>query len=69
MKKLLLLLLLFFGCEDAIVEEETIMKLWLNGVEVDVASEYQRISAFAEQSEYTGFDSTVTFLKKILIIQ
>ena len=68
MKKLLLLLLLLFGCEDAIVEEPMSMKLWLNGEEVDVAAEYQRISAFAEQTEYTGFDTTVTFLKKILII-
>ena len=68
MKKLLLLLLLLFGCEDAIVEEPMSMKLWLNGEEVDVAAEYQRISAFAEQTEYTGFDTTKTFLKKILII-
>ena len=68
MKKLLLLLLLLFGCEDAIVEEPMSMKLWLNGEEVDVAAEYQRISAFAEQTEYTGFDTTKTFLKKILVI-
>ena len=59
---------IFLSCEDNRVEESMSMKLWLNGEEVDVASEYQRISAFAEQSEYTGFDSTVTFLKKILII-
>jgi hypothetical protein len=68
MKKLLLLLLLLFGCEDARVEEPMSMKLWLNGEEVDVAAEYQRISAFAEQTEYTGFDTTKTFLKKILVI-
>ena len=68
MKKLFLLLLLLFGCEDAIVEEPMSMKLWLNGEEVDVAAEYQRISAFAEQTEYTGFDTTKTFLKKILVI-
>ena len=68
MKKLLLLLLLLFGCEDTIVEEPSSMKLWLNGEEVDVTAEYKRISTFAEQSEYTGFDTTVTFLKKILII-
>ena len=59
---------IFLSCEDNRVEEPMSMKLWLNGEEVDVASEYQRISAFAEQSEYTGFDSTVTFLKKILVI-
>jgi hypothetical protein len=68
MKKLLLLLLLLFGCEDVIVEEPMSMKLWLNGEEVDVASEYQRISAFSKQIEYVGFDTTITFIKKILII-
>jgi len=67
MKKLLLFLLLI-GCEDAKVEAPMSMKLWLDGEEVDVASEYQRISTFAEQAEYTGFDTTRTFLKKILII-
>ena len=70
MKKLFLTLALLFtfSCEDARVEEPMSMKLWLNGEEVEVASEYKRISAFAEQSEYTGFDTTVTFLKKILVI-
>ena len=70
MKKLFLTLALLFtfSCEDARVEEPMSMKLWLNGEEVDVAAEYQRISTFAEQSEYTGFDTTKTFLKKILII-
>ena len=68
MKKLLLLLLLLFGCEDTRVEEPMSMKLWLNGEEVDVAAEYQRITTFANQTEYTGFDTTITFLKKILII-
>ena len=70
MKKLFLTLavLFTFSCEDTRVEEPMSMKLWLNGEEVDVASEYQRISTFADQSEYTGFDTTKTFLKKILII-
>jgi len=68
MKKLLLLLLFLFGCEDTRVEDPMSMKLWLNGVEVDVSAEYQRISTFADQVEYTGFDTTITFLKKILII-
>ena len=68
MKKIFLLLLLLFGCEDARVEEPMSMKLWLNGEEVDVTAEYQRITTFAEQTEYTGFDTTITFLKKILII-
>ena len=70
MKKLFLTLALLFtfSCEDTRVEEPMSMKLWLNGEEVDVASEYQRISTFADQVEYTGFDTTKTFLKKILII-
>ena len=33
-----------------------------------VQAEYQRITTFAEQVEYSGFDTTKTFLKKILII-
>ena len=71
MKKFLLflsILLFTFSCEDAKVEELMSMKLWLNGEEVDVAAEYQRITTFAEQTEYVGFDTTKTFLKKILII-
>ena len=70
MRKLFLTLALLFtfSCEDTRVEEPMSMKLWLNGEEVDVASEYQRISAFSKQIEYVGFDTTITFLKKILII-
>ena len=70
MKKLFLTLALLFtfSCEDTRVEEPMSMKLWLNGEEVDVASEYQRISAFSKQIEYVGFDTTITFIKKILII-
>ena len=44
------------------------MKLWLNGEEVDVQAEYQRITTFAEEVEYQGYDSTITFIKKILVI-
>ena len=43
------------------------MKLWLNGVEVDVQAEYERITTFGEQIEYQGYDTTKTFLKKIFI--
>lgn len=70
MRKLFLTLALLFtfSCEDTRVEEPMSMKLWLNGEEVDVASEYQRISAFSKQIEYVGFDTTITFIKKILII-
>ena len=69
-KKLFLVLsLLFtFSCEDLLVEDEFPMKLWLNGEEVDVQAEYERITTFAEQIEYVGFDTTKTFLKKIFII-
>jgi len=36
-KILLILFMLFtFSCEDNIVEEESSMKLWLNGEEVDI---------------------------------
>ena len=70
MKKLFLTLALLFtfSCEDARVEEPMSMKLWLNGEEVDVASEYQRITTFAEQTEYVGVDSSITLVKKILVI-
>jgi len=68
MKKLLLLLLLLFGCEDARVEEPMSMKLWLNGEEVDVEANYKEITTFAEEVEYVGFDTTKTFVKKIFVI-
>ena len=65
---LVLSLLFIFSCEDNRVEEEFPMKLWLNGEEVDVEAEYQRITTFAEEIEYVGFDTTKTFVKKILVI-
>ena len=64
---LVLTLLFTFSCED-LLEEEFPMKLWLNGVEVDVQAEYERITTFGEQIEYQGYDTTKTFLKKIFII-
>ena len=69
MKYLLLsLVLLFtFSCDD-LLEEEYPMKLWLNGEEIDVQAEYERITTFGEQIEYQGYDTTKTFLKKIFII-
>ena len=41
-KKILLVLSLFFAfsCEDNVVEEESTMKLWLNGEEIDVEANY-----------------------------
>ncbi len=65
---LVLTLLFTFSCEDNRVEEEFPMELWLNGEEVDVQAEYERITTFAEQIEYVGYDTTKTFLKKIFII-
>ena len=62
-----LTILFTFSCED-LLEEEYPMKLWLNGEEIDVQAEYQRITTFAEEIEYVGFDTTKTFVKKILVI-
>ena len=69
-KRILLVLsmLFLFSCEDNIVEEVSSMKLWLNGEEVDVEANYEKITTYAEEVEYTGYDSTVTFIKKILVI-
>jgi hypothetical protein len=72
-KKLFFILALLFtwsswGCEDLLLEEEYPMKLWLNGEEIDVESVYQRITTFAEEAEYVGYDSSITFIKKILVI-
>ena len=67
-KLLLLSVLMFtFSCDD-LLEEEYPMKLWLNGEEIDVQAEYERITTFGEQIEYQGYDTTKTFLKKIFII-
>ena len=65
---LVLTLLFTFSCDDLLVEDEFPMKLWLNGEEVDVQTEYERITTFGEQIEYQGYDTTKTFLKKIFII-
>ena len=68
-KKFLFLLPLLFvlSCDD-LLEEEYPMKLWLNGEEIDVQAEYERITTFGDQVEYVGYDTTKTFLKKIFII-
>jgi hypothetical protein len=65
---LVLTLLFAYSCVDSEMEEEFPMKLWLNGEVVDVEAEYQRITTFAEEIEYVGFDTTKTFIKKILVI-
>ena len=69
-KRLFIMLTLLFtwSCIDSDMEDEYPMKLWLNGEEIDVEAEYQRITTFTEQVEYVGFDTTKTFIKKILVI-
>ena len=62
-----LTMLFTFSCDD-LLEEEYPMKLWLNGEEIDVQAEYERITTYGEQIEYVGYDTTKTFLKKIFII-
>ncbi len=69
-KKILLVLSLVFvfSCEDNIVEEESSMKLWLNGEEVDVEAEYERITTYGEAVEYFNDEDSTTYIKKILVI-
>ena len=68
-KKILLVLsmLFAFSCEDNIVEEESSMKLWLNGEEVDVEANYEKITTYGEEVDYVNGDGT-TYRKKILVI-
>jgi len=70
-KKLLILIPLLFvlGCEDNISEvPEPVMKLWLNGEEVDVEANYKSITTFAEQAEYFNDEDSTTYIKKIFVI-
>ena len=69
-KKILLVLsLLFtFSCEDNIVEVESSMKLWLNGEEVDVEANYEKITTYGEEVEYLNAEDGQTYTKKILVI-
>ena len=71
-KKLLLVisLLFTFSCEDNIVvdvDEETSMKLWLGGVEVDVEANYEKITTYGEEVEYLAENGN-TYTKKIFVI-
>ena len=70
LKKILLVLsLLFtFSCEDNIVEEESSMKLWLNGEEVDVEANYEKITTYGEEVEYFNDGDSTTYTKKIFVI-
>ena len=69
-KRILLVvsLLFTFSCEDNIVEEESSMKLWLNGEEVDVEANYEKITTYGEQVEYLNDGDSTTYIKKILVI-
>ena len=67
-KLLLLSVLMFtFSCDD-LLEEEYPMKLWLNGEEIDVQAEYERITTYGEQVEYFNDVDSTTYIKKIFII-
>ncbi len=69
-KKILLVLsmLFAFSCEDNIVEEVSSMKLWLNGEEVDVEANYEKITTYGEEVEYFNLEDEQTYTKKILVI-
>ena len=65
-----LVLMFTFSCDD-LLEEEYPMKLWLNGEEIDVQAEYERITTFGEQIEYRQQvepGDSITYIKKIFII-
>ena len=67
---LVLTLLFTFSCDD-LLEEEYPMKLWLNGEEIDVEAEYERITTYGEQIEYRQQvepGDSITYIKKIFII-
>ena len=64
---LVLTLLFTFSCDD-LLEEEYPMKLWLNGEEIDVQAEYERITPFGQQIEYFNDGDSTTYIKKIFII-
>ena len=69
-KKILLVLslLVTFSCEDNKMEEVFPMKLWLDGVEIDVESEYEKITTYGEEVEYLNVGDSTTYIKKILVI-
>jgi len=69
-KKLLVIIPLLFalGCEDNIKEEPFPMQLWLDGEEVDVQSNYEKITTYGEEVEYFNTEDSTTYIKKILVI-
>tara|TARA_Y100001951_G_scaffold72961_1_gene59898 strand:+ start:99 stop:713 length:615 start_codon:yes stop_codon:yes gene_type:complete len=69
LKRFLLLfaLLTVFSCED-LLEDEPTMKLWLDGTEIDVEAEYQKITTYGEEVEYFNSGDSLWYTKKILVI-
>ena len=69
-KKILLVLSLFFvfSCEDNEADVEFPMKLWHDGVEIDVEAEYKKITTYGEEVEYFNDGDSTTYIKKILVI-
>ena len=66
---LLVLSLLFtFSCEDNVVEEKSSMKLWLNGEEIDVEANYEKITTYGEEVEYFNDGDSLWYTKKIFVI-
>ena len=66
-----LVLMFTFSCDDLLIEEEFPMKLWLNGEEIEVEAEYERITTFGEQIEYSQQvepGDSIRYIKKILVI-
>ena len=72
-KKLLLVmaLLLTFSCDSLFPDDEedvATMKLWLDGVEIDVEAEYEKITTYGEEVEYFNESDSTTYMKKIFVI-
>ena len=63
---LVLTLLFTFSCDDLLVEDEFPMKLWLNGEEVDVQAEYERIKLLVKKLSIKDTILLKHFLKKYL---
>ncbi len=69
-KKILLVLSMLFAFSCELFEEvdEPTMKLWLDGVEIDVEAEYKQITTYGEEVEYFNLEDEQTYTKKILVI-
>ena len=72
-KKLLLVmaLLLTFSCDSLFPDDEediATMKLWLDGTELDVEAEYEKITTYGEEVEYFNESDSTTYMKKIFVI-